>query len=84
MVKLAIAKENWHSPLPVLGPAIAAWPGIVVVTAPASIHAGHDKLSWQVKQSPLETAPSQGTSPADAHSIHDDSFWRGRTIALGT
>ena len=51
MVKLAIAKENWHSPLPVLGPAIAAWPGIVVVTAPASIHAGHDKLSWKSARS---------------------------------
>ena len=39
--------DNWHSPLPGLRPAIAAWPGTVVVGAPASIHAGHNKLSWK-------------------------------------
>ena len=27
-------------------------------------------------------SPSQGTSPADAYSMHDDNLWRGRTIAL--
>ena len=68
---LATAKENWHSPLPGLGPAIAAWPGTVAVGAPASIHAAHNKPSWKSVRSRPHSSSVRSPLPAVAHHAPD-------------